>query len=377
MARRPHPGTLTSSRFALGPARAEDDEAIRELLRDLPMEGPIRLTFEREPAARLAAEIEGERNATVLARERGSGRVVGMGSRTVRWVWIDGEPARVGYLAQLRRRRELTGGRRLLVGGYAACEAARRKDEAPYDVTCILAGNRAARRLLERGLRGLPVYRRLAELRTLILPVRRRAAPPDVERAGEELLPEIARNLQENLRRYQFAPLWTEDDLRSPARTRGLAPEDFFVVRDGVRVVGSIALWDQRSFKQVVVHGYSPPLDRWRPWDNLGLTLGRRPRLPAAGTPLRLAYLSHLAVDGDDPQTAVALVRAARREAAGRGLDYLVTCLAAANPMLAAVRRCFPCRELASWLYLTHYGNAPPALEELGRRCPHLEAATL
>ena len=71
------------------------------------------------------------------------------------------------------------------------------------------------------------------------------------------------------------------------------------------------------------------------------------------------------------------LVRAARREAGRRGLDYLAIAFAAANPMLRAVRRSFSCRELSSQLYLTHNGDAPPALLGLDGRCPHLEAATL
>ena len=355
--------SLTTSRYAVEAARAEDDDAIRELLRDLPMDGPIRLTFEREPEPGLAAAVEGERHWTVLARGQASGRLMGMGSRSVRWSWVDGEPVRVGYLAQLRRRRGLAGARRIMAVGYAACEAHRRADELPYDTTCILADNRAARRLLERGLPGLPTYRRHAELRTLILPVRSGRPVARVRRGSDELLPAIARCLQDNLRRYQFAPLWTLEDLRSPERTRDLGAGDFFVVpaADG-RVAGSIALWDQRGFKQVVVRGYSPALERWRATVNLALALRGRPRLPAVGTPLKLAYLSHLAVDRDDAELAVDLVRTARHEAARRRLDYLVTCLAAANPMLPAVRRAFPCRELASVLYLTHPGAAP--------RCP-------
>ncbi len=377
MARPVHPGALRTSRYLVGPACPEDDGEIRALLRNQPMDGPIRLTFEREPELRLATAVEGERHATVLVRERASGRLLGMGSRSVRWAWVNGEPARIGYLAQLRRRPELAVGRHTLAACYALCRAARRADELPYDTTCIFAANRAARRLLERGLPGLPTYRRYAELRTLVLPVRRERQPAAVRRGSDEILPEIARYLAASLRRYQFAPLVTEDDLRSPARTRGLAPEDFFVAGGDGRMVGAVALWDQRSFKQVVVRGYAPALGRWRPLVNAALALGQRPRLPAAGTPLKLAYLSHLAVDADDPAVAVALLRAARREAARRGLDYLAICLAEANPMLPAVRRSFPCRELASWLYLTYHGDAPPALTELDGRCPHLEAATL
>ena len=78
------------------------------------------------------------------------------------------------------------------------------------------------------------------------------------------------------------------------------------------RVVGCVARWDQRRFKQVVVRGYSRRIARWRPFVNAaGRWLGVPP-LPAVGDRLELAYLSHLAVDGDNADVAVALVAAAR-----------------------------------------------------------------
>ncbi len=122
---RPPPGRRVG-RFVVAAARPEDDPAIRALLRRQPMDGAIRLSFEREPSARLAAAVEGERHFTAVARERETGRVVGLGSRAVRSVWLDGEPAKLGYLAQLRAP-GLASCRRLVAAGYDACEASRQR----------------------------------------------------------------------------------------------------------------------------------------------------------------------------------------------------------------------------------------------------------
>jgi len=51
--------------------------------------------------------------------------------------------------------------------------------------------------------------------------------------------------------------------------------------------------------------------------------------------------------------------------------------LAEANPMLPAVRRAFPARELRSVLYLVHPGDAAVGLVRPGDGCPYVEAATL
>jgi hypothetical protein len=363
-------------------ARPEDDAALRALLRAQAMDGAIRLTLEREPALRLAAEVEGERHYTVVLRQPESGRILACGSRAVRLAWVDGRPARLGYLAQLRRLPAAIGFRRALAAGYAACEASRRPDELPYDLTAVVADNRAARRLLERGLPGLPIYRPWSELVTLVLPVGgpRRRRPTAVERGTAELLPAIAACLERNLRRHQFAPAWTASDLASPVRTRGLEAADFCVVREpggGDRIAGCLALWDQRAFKQVVVRGYAPALARLRPLVNAVSWLRGGPRLPVPGGPLALAFLSHLAVDDDRPELLIELVRAARQAAARRGLDYLSCGLAEGNPMLPALRRAFRARALTSIVYLVHRREAEPRLALPDGRCPHLEVAVL
>ncbi len=387
-------GTAARSRLTRPPnrldveaARPGDDDAIRELLRRRAMSGAIRLTLEREPSAWLAAGVEGERHHTVVGRERATGRILGLGSRAVRDVWVDGERARMGYLAQLRLAPELPAGRRLLAAGYRSCDRRRRDDELPYDLTSIVADNAAARRLLERGLPGFPRYHRLARLITLTIPTLRRSPLPSpkrlawsrersVQRATEAMLPAIADCLERNLRRYQFAPAWTEDDLRSTVRTRDLEATGFLIRSDrGGRVNGCVAIWDQRGFKQVVVRGYAPALRRFRPLVNLLLAAARRPCLPPPGSTLELAYLSHLAIDGDHAGVAVDLIRAARHEAGRRGLDYLALSLAESHPMLPAVRRAFPARELESILYLVHPSDS--TIPEVGDRCPYVEAATL
>ena len=132
-------------------ATEADDAALRALLRANPMAGAIEMTFEREPSLRVAAAAEGDRHATVIVRTR-DGRAVAMGSRAVMDVYLDGAPARVGYLGQLRVDPAWRGRRALMRSGYSAVRALRRADEAAFDLTAIVMDNAPARRLLEAGL---------------------------------------------------------------------------------------------------------------------------------------------------------------------------------------------------------------------------------
>lgn len=365
-------------RFQVELARRDDEPGIRALLRAQAMGGAVRLAFAREPDLALACGVEGERHHAAVVREAASGRVVGYGSRAVRQVWVNGERARLGYLGQLRRAPPATGRLHLLAEGFDLLDQTRREDELPGDLTSILADNTTARGLLERGLPRLPVYQPLGRLVTLILRSRRGggSARPGVRIATAADLPAIAACLQENGRRFQLAPLWTPADLASEARCRGLCATDFSLAMDGERLIGCLALWDQRGFKQTVVAGYAPALGRSRRLLNLALALAGRPRLPPPGSTLALAYLSHLAVDGDREDVALALVSSALALARRRGLDYAALALAEGNPLLPAVARSFPARRLVSVLYLVQPRGAA-ATVTLDNRPLHVEVATL
>jgi hypothetical protein len=353
-------------------ARPEDDPEIRRLLRDNPMDGAIRVSLEREPNAFLAAAVEGEPHATVVARDPQSGRILGMGTRAVWNAFVNGEPCRLGYLSQLRVDRAARGRRRLLAAGYAALRELRRPDEAPFDLTSIIADNETARRLLAGGVPGLPAYRELSGFVTLVLPaVRPGRSRMAVEVGDPGRMAEIADCLARNRRRCQVAPFFTVEELASPERSRGLAPHDFrLAVRDG-RVVGCLSLWDQSGFKQVVVRGYAPRLARWRPWINL---LPGIPRLPDPGEALPHATISHVAVDEDDPEIFRALVESAHAEACSRGYAYVVIGFAAGHPWLPWLERRFRPRRYESVLYTVDWGEGAVSLD--GRR-PHVEAALL
>ena len=100
---------IESDPFVIDCAQPDDEPAIRLLLRQHPMEGKVRLSFEREPDVSIAAGIEGYSQQTFLLRKDGQGQILGMGSRSVRRVWLNGNQVNVGYLNQLRRDASMCG----------------------------------------------------------------------------------------------------------------------------------------------------------------------------------------------------------------------------------------------------------------------------
>lgn len=362
--------------FRFEAARREDDAEIRKLLRAQPLGGRVRLALTREPSVRGAAEVEGNRHHTVVARDD-QGNVVGVGSRSVRQFWLGGEKVLVGYLGQLRRSDGGTRHMRLLARGFAELELSRRGDEASFDLTSIVADNASARRLLERGLPGFPRYRPVGDIMTLMLEVnRRRVGTKKIVRGTRERMAEVARFLAGELSRHPFAPVWTEDVLLSASRSRGLAPGDFLILEDGGRITGCCAVWDQRAFKQVLVHGYDDRLTRLRPWINLGRRMARRPTLPSPGRQLDLGYVSHFVVTGSR-RSSIALVRAAMASARDKGLDHLVLGLPARDPLTGVLQKTFRAHTYASTLYVVHRPGDSSWNRALGGGLPRVEVATL
>jgi hypothetical protein len=362
-------------------ARGSDEPALRRLLRATPLPGEISVTLEREPCIEHANAVEGERTQILVARPTGDEAVVAMAARTVLTCFVNGRATQVGYLGQLRILPRYQGQPALLKRGYAALHALHADGVAPFYLTTIVADNRPARRVLEAGLKGFPIYRYCGDFLTLLLSTghRRRCNAPGitVSSAGARDVDDISGCLRRNGQRYQFSPVWNTSDLRSSERARGLRPDDFLVARRGTEVVGCVALWDQRKFKQVVVHGYSAKLKLARPlWNAFAPLLGS-PRLPRPGSPLAFAYLSHLGVDNDDREVFEGLAVSALHEAARRGLEYLTLGLAERNPLTAVALARFSPRIYRSRAYLVYWPDGAGPAHAVDSRPMHLEAAIL
>jgi hypothetical protein len=345
------------------------------------MEGEIRVTLEQEPNSFLAGAIQGDIHQVIVARDEASGRLLGMGSRSVMNAYVNGQVTRLGYLSQLRIDRSHRGRTRMLTAGYAKLRELHQDGETSFYITSIVADNRPARRILEAGLKGLPTYQMLEPFVTLALPLTRKRKRSwsgfTIDRGGPQSLSEIVDCLQRNASRFQFAPYWTREELLSPERTRSLRLEDFYLARRDGKIVGCLARWDQRSFKQAVVRGYDRRLRLLRPLINLASPWLRVPRLPPSGGELRNAFISHVAVDGDNPEVLLTLLTSAYNDSVGGTFDYLILGFAQRSLPLELVKRTFPHREYLSLLYLVYWEDGAEAAGQVDARIPHLEVATL
>lgn len=343
-------------RFAV--ATRADDAAIRRLLRENPMRGAVSVGFEREPGYFRGADLAGGVDQTIVAHD--GARLVCMGRCTDRECWVDGRETRVGYLAELRLDAAARGRFGILRWGYEFFRELHRDDPAAVYFTSIAADNERARRLLESGVRGLPAYAFLSALDTLLVAVPRRVRTSRlrVECATQERVPDLLRVLNAHGLRHQFAAVWTAERLAALAE-HGLPLERFLLACDGDEIVACGALWDQRGFRQTVIHGYSRSLAIARPFVSFASHILGTPRLPLPGTVLAHAFLSPLAFVKGAEAMLPDFIEAFFPLAAQSGVEFLTLALPTTDPRLPALRRRFSTRTWRSRLYRVSWPGQP------------------
>jgi hypothetical protein len=142
-----------------------------------------------------------------------------------------------------------------------------------------------------------------------------------------------------------------------------------------------MAAWDQSAYKQTVIRGYSQRLTPWRRLINLAGPILRTPYLPPVDTALNLVYLSHLAVDQDDPEVFAALLRYACSPR-DRGLGQVkrsnfVLGLSSRHPLLGAIPGRFRRHTYRTQLYVVDWEEGASSRLALDDRPAQPEVALL
>jgi hypothetical protein len=371
------------TRFTFDLATPADDAPLRELLRSTAMRGRISVAFAREPSYFGAAAVDGPNVQVGVARERPTGRVIGMGSRTVGMRYVNGERVPVGYLSGLRLLPEFRGHAAILARGYRFLRELHADRQAPYYLTTIAADNDATVRVLTSSRAGLPVYHPCGTYCTLSLATR--AAPvngnhkavAEIRSATVKDREALLRFLHECGPARNFFPAYEASDLfTGGGLLRGLAPDDILLALREGRIIGTLGCWYQRSFKQIVVQGYDRWLGAARPLYNAWQTFRRHPTLPAIGETVTAHLAAIPVVRDNDPALFRLLLNKQLRQLAMNNHSLLLLGLHDTDPLLPIARE-FSGREYVTNLYIVYWSDETPDLAELTTRVPYLELGAL
>ncbi len=364
-------------------AEPEDDEELRRILRESPMAGDISLSFEREPDYFIGAQVVAPENQIIVAKDLESMKIVGMGSRSLRPLYVNGEVQTIGYLSQARIDPNYRAMRKGLVTVFKYLHALQWDGTSPYHYTSIFEDNLPARRLFTRGLPGLPKLFEYARMHTLAIYSRKKKRKikmnesVQITHGSERYRHAILDCLHKNHARYHLSPCWREDLIFNRVNTPGLSPEDFFIALKGEQVIGCLALWDQGKFKQTVVRGYSKRVGYFRRILNIVSGVVGLPVLPPVNSKVKHAYACLLAVDHDSLEVYQALLRNLYNHAVEGGYSYFMLGLCDDHPFLAYTASKYAHIDYRSLIYLVTWDldSDPRAL--LDDRLPAPEIAIL
>ena len=357
-------------------ASAADDADLRQLLRDNPMQqGGLTLSFRREPSYFAACSVLGQSAEVFVGRDNQTGALAGVGARYRFPAYINGQAQNIVYLADLRVQTAYRNSIHLR-RAYQFLRQRHAADPAPVYTTMILQDNRAALATIAAQRAGLPPYHPQGTVHTpLILLGRQKpalAAPCAIRRATAADWAAIVAFLNRENARYQFAPVYHENDLTNE-RLREMQPENIFISEAGGAIVGTLALWQQSAFRQIHIDAYRGAWRLIRPVYNALARLTPLAPLPRAGEALKYAYLSLMAVQNDDLAVFRALLRHAYRASHGTGLHYLIGAYHERHPLRPAFAD-YAGIPSGGQLFTVQFDGEPYPLDG---RVPYIDAAAI
>ncbi len=321
-------------------AAPQDDAALRAMLRENAMDSWVVMSLEREPYYFGGDNLMGESGAVIAHRADVPERTVGMYNYALLTVHVDGKPVQAAYLGGLRVQLSFRHKLGILKHGFASIPHLAPGRGVYF--TSVASENGAARRLLEKRLNGMPLYRPEGEVETLAIAVRQARSSGLLQPAVPADIPALVEFSNRQSSAYQFSPVLSEAWLQGLTGEKGLRLSDFWLLKNGREVRGCLAVWDQRAFKQTVARAYRFPLGLLRPAYNLWAGTAGRIQLPASGRRLEQAFLSFVAFDDSVENVMLDAVREGLAKVSDKNAVAGVVGFSTHNPLLARLKNAMP-----------------------------------
>ena len=358
-------------------AQKEDDQKLRELLREVEMSGGIGLSFEREPNYFIADSCANLKTETMMVIDKNCEEVVGIASRAIRYCYIDGVKTKVGYLSNLRGKKEVRNAT-LLARGYKFLKKLHGDGEVKFYFSTILSDNKIAQNILTSQRVGLPIYRDMGTIITGFISLigSKKSPSSHVVQLSESThsIEEVVEFINAYNSRFQYASCYRVEDFEGKDKLEGVSMDELYIYQKNGAILGVMGAWNQTGFKQVKINSYSKTYQYMRPFYNIFAKIKGIPLLPPVGSYIKNIYGSFIAIEDDNPKIFHELVNAIRYNWSDKGYAYLTIGFHEEHPLSRELLRLLS-RKLESIAYEVYWGEDMALPKE--RRVFHVEIATL
>ena len=359
-------------------AKKKDDNALRNLMREITIPGWVTMAYLREPDYFLGTAVQGK-NHDLLVAENEKGKIIASGTRCIRNLYIDETDKEVGYLCGLRSKKEGITDKTVFKGYGQLKKIHEKKSDTPFYLTTIIDDNRRAKRILTSNRPPLPIYEHFGDYISTAIPLNKFHRNPkntNIRRLSNADLPILIEFLNREGRKKQFFPVIPEDFLKT-ASTLGLNIESFYAYFADGKLIGVAAVWDQSSFKQYLVCEYRKDIAVIKPFLNLLLQICGFRKLPAIKTNLKELYIAFPCVKENNPAILKDIVSTMLFDLRKGDFHFLCGGFYKNDPLLDALKS-FKHFTYKSSIYLVYWEDGTAAAQKLDKtRIPYLEIGTL
>ncbi len=353
-----------------------DNPRIQDLVSKITMPGPAVLCFQRQPDFFVGAQVIGDTHVLAVAEDSERPDVLaGLTMISGRTLYINGQPRRVYYSGDTRvdpfyRRRG--------IAAQLFTEQKRHRSTEDLLQGVIIKGNAAPMEAAANMADGI-LFRFWVThtIETSFIFVRKQTpripAGVTIRAATAADVPQMQVFQDREAPRRHGYPVYDFQKLMAgdPYYT-GLRITDYALAWRGDTLIGMLAGWDQKAYKQTRVMGFKPVIQALRPLYNLYVGMVGGFKLPPIGGALNYLTLYNVLIADDDPAIFQALIDWVMAHQ-GQRYDALATAVTHGDP-LETVPRGYKRQKLLSENLWMSYGEDPrpgmdarPLYAELGR----------
>jgi len=369
-----------SKSFYFQKAKSEDSQEILEILEENEFKGQISLTYTRRPNAYHSFQQEGQDVELIICRDNKSQRIIGFGAGVVKEAYVDGEKRRICYLFGLRMRKEYRKRARVVHRAYEFLREIFEKKEVDFYISTILAENTYAQQLLEKKRKFMPTYEYIDDYQVYNIKTGLKYKKDSnlklrLQQATKEDIPKIIDFINQCGKKYQFYDVLEENDLLT-GKLANLNYNDFYMLmnQQNNELLACGACWEQSSYKQYIVEGYSGLYKLMLPISMLFPLFGY-PSLPKVGSRLDFFILSFWAIKDNDPDIFRSFINLIANQITD--YPYFSIGLSATNPLIEILKE-KPHFLYQSKVYFVNWDKENRLKEELKQDLPlYLECGRL
>lgn len=360
------------------PYRAEFEQGIKELFR-IPVSGNISLALEREPNYYTGACVQSEKPEVYVCYDDVKKKLWAVMNIGVRRLWYNGEVVEVRYMSDLRIHPDKQNGPLflLLIKHYQSITA---KEVLPAQ-TVVFADNHKMISLInkasQKAISTIPVYHYMGRLETYMLNFKsqkRKSNHIMVRKAKASDIETMQAFFDLESAKLNYYPYYNFAELEGPYYN-GIRLEDYFLAFKSDKLVGICGVWDQKSFKQTRILGYSQKYKLFKPIYNLASRILGGQKLPDSGTVLKYLNLHCILVQDHDTAIFSDLLLNIKLEFKSQNYDYLLCGLSENDPLAKVFKVNKPTRKIYGNYYCVNDGEAISA--ELYQKHFYLEASRI